>query len=556
MTQRPYRLNDHAPMRDYQLASAHRIFTGTQDDGTPVILDMGLGKTVIVLTAIKDLIMWGLITKPVLVVAPILVCETVWRQEARLWSHTGDLRFSLLRGQPFHRRYRLRQPADVYLINPEGLDWLFKEIRGDWSVFDMLVVDESSIFKTSAGKRFRLLTNYGDRHAIKGENGKALRDEAGQLVHIGPHRFKRTVICTGTPAPTSLLHLWPQMYIIDAGKRLHTKFETYRDRFFFKTAEVAEHTFKWEVSEEELEVRPEWQPKDGAPEKIHELIADVTVELDGAAYGVLPDTIGDASKGDVPPTHLHYVELPPDARAYYDKMEKDALVELGQDFVIAANGGAKTMLCWQIANGFMYWRDTVGNQQTEPMHNAKLDALVDLIDRIPGSVIVTYYFKADYERIVTRLHKEGIAFATLGGGCKNPTKVIDDWNTGRTGVLLLHPQAAAHGVNLQIGGHQIIWYTLIWSLERYLQLNARVARSGQKYICGFHHIVARGTLDELMLKMLAMRGDTQTRFRAALRAYQALRGWSVDGPRTPFQGPLSVPTPPLVHQPTILPDWL
>lgn len=554
MIQRPYRLNDNAPIRDYQLNAAHRIFTGTVDDGTPIILDMGLGKTVIVLTAIKDLIMWGMITKPVLVVAPILVCETVWRQEARIWSHTQGLKFSLLRGQPFHRRFRLRQPADIYLINPEGLDWLFKEIREDWSVFDMLVVDESSVFKTPAGKRFKLLTNYGDRHAVKGADGKAMRDGSGNLIHAGPHRFKRTVICTGTPAPTSLLHLWPQLYIVDAGKRLHKKFETYRDRFFHKTGQVADHTFKWELDSEELELRPEWMPKDGAPDKIHELIADITVELDGAAYGVLPPTIGDASQGDVPPSHCHYVALPPSTRAMYDKMEKEALVELGDNFVIAANGGARTMLCWQIANGFMYWRNDLGDQLTEPMHDAKLDKLVELIDMIPGSVIVTYYFKADYERITRRLHAEGIGFSTLGGGCKNPTKVIDDWNQGKIPVLLLHPQAAAHGVNLQIGGHQIIWYTLIWSLERYLQTNARVARSGQKYICGFHHIVAEGTLDELMLTMLHQRGDTQTRFRAALRAYQSLRGWDINSLGTPFSAPLSLPSPnPLGGG---LPDWL
>lgn len=552
----PYRLNDGAPMRPYQMAAAHEIFKDEPDSGTPLILDMGLGKTAIVLTAIKDLITWGRLTKPVLVVAPILVCETVWRQEARIWSHTTDLTFSLLRGEPFHRRFRLHQPADIYLINPEGLDWLYKELRCDWSVFDMLVVDESSIFKTHNGKRFKLLTNYGDRHAIKGEDGKALRDANGKLIHVGPNRFKYTVICTGTPAPTSLLHLWPQMYIVDGGTRLHKEFDTYRDRFFFKTAQVAEHTFKWEVSEEELEVRPEWQPKDGAPEKIHELIADITIELDGAAYGVLPATIGDASKGEVPPSHLHYIDLPDAARKYYDTMEKEALVELGKDFVIAANGGAKTQLCWQIANGFMYWRDEFGDQKTEPMHDAKLDKMVELVNLIPGSTIVTYYFKADYARITERLRKENIPFSTLGGSCKNPTKIIEDWNAGKIPVLLLHPQAAAHGVNLQYGGHQIIWFTMIWSLERYLQTLARVARSGQKYICGFHHIIARNTLDEVMLTMLGQRGDVQDRFRAALRAYQALRGWSLPDAMpsgTPFSAPLSALTPPNhIH----LPDWL
>jgi len=523
----PYRITDGKHAWPFQLRTAHKVFTGTTGDGTAVIVDMGLGKTFSVLQAIVDLINWRVIDKPVLVVAPILVCQTVWRQEAAIWNTTQWLKFSLLRGSISQRRFQLYRPAHIYLVNPELLDWLFKELRYTWDRFDMLVIDESSMFKSSQSKRFKLISNYGDRHTIKGADGKSIRDEKGFKIFVEPHKFKRSVIMTGTPAPTSLLNLWAPMYIIDHGKRLHKKYDTYRDRFFYKTYEVADHTFKYGVSPDEFEARPEWMPKDGAPTKIHELMADIAVELNGEDYGVLPATIGDGSKGAIPPSHLHYIDLPPDVRPLYDKMEKDALIELGKDFIMAANGGAKSMLCHQIANGFIYRHDDYGKIITEPMHDLKLDTLIDLIGLLNANVIVTYYFKADLERIVRRLTAEKIPFATLTS--KNADRVIQQWNSGLLPVLLLHPQSAGHGINLQKGGHHIIWYSQIWSLERYLQTNARIARSGQGNIVGIHHIAARKTVDELMLMTYLERGDTQVKFRAALRKYQQLRGWGFDG---------------------------
>lgn len=532
---KPFRLVDGQEARDYQLRAANKVFNGTpthngDKDGTATIIDMGLGKTFITLHAIAELFAWKVITKPVLLVAPILVCETVWRQEAAIWNTTNWLTFSLLRGAKSARQYALSRPAHIYLVNPELLGWLYTELRGDWSLFDMLCVDESSMFKSDRSKRFKVLSNVGKEEIVKDPvSGAKLRDETGKLLHSKPYKFKRSVILTGTPAPTSLMNIWPQIFLLDQGKRLHSRFQTYRDRYFFKTGEVAEHVFKYDISDEEFEVRPEWMPKDGAPIKIHELIADIAVELNGADYGILPATLGDASKGDVPPTHLHKVELSPDIRNLYNQMEREALIELGKDFVMAANGGARTLLCQQIANGFVYRTDEFGTQKTEPLHTLKLDKLEELLDTLNANTIITYHFKADRERLAARLSQSKRAFAILTA--KNAASVIDRWNKGILPILLLHPQSAGHGINLQMGGHQIIWYSQIWSLERYLQTNARIARSGQKSIVGIHHIVADKTVDELMLLMYRERGDNQNKFRQALRKYQELRGWSIETAR-------------------------
>jgi len=526
----PYRLADGKPMRPYQLRASHKIFTGThskQDkDGTAVILDMGLGKTIIVLQAIAELINWRVLNKPVLVVAPIAVCNTVWRQEAASWNTTRWLRFSLLRGNVDMRRLQLYRPAHIYLVNPELLDWLFTELHGSWDRFDMLVVDESSMFKSPRAKRFKILSNYGDRHTIKGDDGRSKRDDHGRPIKVGPHKFKRVVIMTGTPAPTSLLNMWAPMYLVDHGRRLHRSYEQYRDRFFHKTAQVADHTFKYEINKDELDIRPEWMPKDGAPSKIHEMIADCTVELNGEDYNILPQTIGDASKGPIPPTHLHLIHLPHEARMLYDRMEKEALIELDKDFVMASHGGAKSMLCHQMANGFIYRDDDRGNQLTETIHDFKLQKLIELIETIDSNVVVTFHFKADRERIVRALQAAKLQYGVLTA--KNSERMLALWNDGALPIMLLHPQSAGHGINAQHGGHHIIWYSQIWSLERYMQTNARLARSGQKNIVGIHHIVADRTVDDLMLKTYLERGDTQTRFRSALRKYQAERGLSIE----------------------------
>lgn len=533
----PYKLTTGDKIRPFQMRAAHKLFTGTPPrcnlsgrymtespirSGTAIHIDMGLGKTVIGLTAIADWFRFLVISRPVLVIAPIKVCETVWRQEAKEWSHTQHLTFSLLRGTARDRAFALNRKAHVYLINPEGLKWLFEYLRKDWSFFDAVVIDESSMFKDNRSQRFRVLSNYGTQMKVRGEDGKVVYDAEGKPTVIPPYQFKRSGILTGTPAPSSYLNLWAPFYLIDHGERLNKKFDTYQNRFFHQTAEVADHVFKFDLNAEEAESRPQWQAREGAPERIHELVADITVELNAEDYGILPQTIGDASKGEPPTTHLHRVELPKELRGKYDALEKDAVLELSKDVLMAQNGGAKSMMCWQIANGAIYGTDDFGRKEVHDLHTAKLDALIDLIERIDSNVIVPYYFQHDFARIVARLQKEGIPFSSLRG--RHTERTVDDWNAGRIPVLLLHPQSAAHGLNLQFGGHHLIWYTMLWSLERYLQTNARLARSGQKGIVGIHHIVTTNTTDELMLINLRQNGDDQHRFRSALREYQQLRG--------------------------------
>lgn len=504
---------------------------GPDYDGTNVHVDMGLGKTVTALTAIADIYKFGVANRPTLIIAPIAVCETVWRQEAAAWTHTRHLKIELLRGNERQRAYKLAQGYDIltskrhtdaFLINPELIPWLFKWLRNDWSYFDVLIIDDVAL-KSHKSKQFRTLTNYGRRdHPKDPVTGKALRDEAGNLLRFPPHRFKRSAKLTGTPSTSGLHNVWSTNYIMDHGARLHKDYETFEGRFFHKGRKVAPHTYDIEINAGEAESRPEYEARTGAPERIHELMADITIELDGADYGVLPQTLGDATKGEPPQSHLHRVQLPGDLRAKYDELEREAILELAGDTLMAQNGGAKTMMCWQIANGAIYKTDDYGRKEVAELHEAKLGKLVELIDRINGNVIIPYYFQHDYSRIVNRLVKEKMHFATLKG--KGKEKVIEQWNAGHTPILLLHPQSAGHGLNLQFGGNTIIWYTMLWSLERYLQTNARIARSGQTGIVHMHHIVTERTTDELMLLNLRQNGNDQERFRAAIREYQKLRG--------------------------------
>lgn len=562
-----FRIKDGAPMRPYQIRAAHKLFVGSRTrnrqtgeydgpdfDGTNVHIDMGLGKTVIALTAIADWYRFGVLTRPTLVVAPIKVCETVWKQEAAEWTHTRHLRFALIRGDERKRAFELarawqpvsstsineRQPvstgtterrSDVVLVNPQLLRWLKKHLRDDWSFFDALIIDDVAL-KDHRSQQFRVLSNYGAKAAVKDEHGKAVRSTDGKLVRIPAHRFKRAGKLTGTPSTAGLHNLWSPMYLMDHGARLHTSYDTFEGRFFHRTKQVAPHVYDIDINKEEGDARPNWEVITGAPERIHELMADITIELNADDYGVLPQTIGDASKGQPADTHLHRVELPAELRAKYDALEKDALLELEKDVILAQNGGAKSMMCWQMANGAIYASDDFGQKQVRELHNEKLDKLVELIDRISGNVIVPYYFQHDFARITARLRKEGMLFASLKGS--RTESIIDRWNAGYTPILLLHPQSAGHGLNLQFGGHSLIWYTMLWSLERYLQTNARLARSGQKALVNIHHIVTSRTTDELMLSNLHQNGDTQERFRSALREYQRIRG--IDLMRNPLEG--------------------
>ena len=548
-----YHLVHGYSMRKYQVRAAHKAFEGTpvrdattgfyvgpERDGTNIHVDMGLGKTVIALTAIVDWFRYGICTRPVLVIAPLKVCQTVWKQEAASWSHTCHLRVGSLCGDERDRAFALaraydpltdKRGYDVLLINPEKLKWLIKYLRSDWSFFDALIIDDVPL-KDSKSAQFKILTNYGLRETVKDPfTGKtATLTGKREYVPIPPHRFKRAVKLTGTPSTAGLHQLWAPNYIMDHGQRLYRNYASFEARFFHKGQEVANHVHKVEINKEEAEARPVYLARDSAPERIHELIADITIELNAGDYGVLPAVIGDASKGNLEhpsspnyaPHMIHRVQLPGELRAKYDQLEREAIIELAGNTTMAQNGGAKSMMCWQFANGAVYATDQFGAKQVEFLHAAKLNKLVELIDSISGNVIVPYYFQHDYARIVERLDKEHMAYTSLKG--KNTERIVNDWNAGKIPILLLHPQSAGHGLNLQFGGHSFIWFTLLWSLERYLQTLARLARSGQGATVMSHHIVTDKTTDDLMLINLRTNGDNQQKFRAALREYQRIRG--------------------------------
>jgi SNF2 family DNA or RNA helicase len=519
-------------MRGYQLRAANKMFSGElrtdpatgakvgpERDGTAVHIDPGMGKTIIGLTAIVEWFKWGICKKPVLIVAPIKVCETVWRQEARDWSHTRHLQFQLVRGSEKDRAFALARPCHAFLVNPEMLVWLQKYIRADWGAhFDALIIDESSMFKDSRSKRFKVLTNYGTRVTLKGPDGKSLKDPlTGENILVPAHRFKRSAVLTGTPSPSGLQNLWSPIYILDHGQRLHKHFDTFQGRFFHKERQLAPHVHKHSLNPEEDETRPMWQARQSAPERIHELIADITVELNAEDHGVLPRQL---------PPFKQYIDLPDEVLPHYRKLERDAVLEMLADPILAANGGAKSMMCWQMCNGAIYSTDAYGKKIWQNIHDRKLDKLVELIDGLDKHCVIPYQFQHDLARIAERFKKEGIPYAVLNG--KNTQSTIDRWNAGGIPNLLLHPQSAGHGLNLQFGGHTFIWFGPIWSLERWLQTIARLARSGQKEIVGVHVIMARNTTDEVRFNQLGTLGDDQTRFRKALIEYQRQMGIGLD----------------------------
>lgn len=546
-----YHLTRGYTMRKYQVRASQKLFLGTPTrdpdtgyyigparDGTNVHIDMGLGKTIIGLTAISDWYRWGVCVRPTLVLAPLKVCQTVWKQEAAQWSHTRHLRIGNLLGNERDRAFTLARAFneqtgvrgyDIVLCNPEKLKWLIKYLRGRWEFFDALVIDDVAL-KDPKSQQFKIITNYGTKTAIVDPfTGKAAVPR--QYVNVPPHRFKRAAKLTGTPSTAGLHRLWAPNYIMDHGVRLMRDYDSFEARFFHKGKQVAEHVYKPELNAEEGEARPLYIAREGAPERMHELIADITIELNAEDYGVLPRTIGDASRGNLEdaaspayaPSHIHRVELPGELRAKYDQLERDAIIELAGNTAMAQNGGAKSMMCWQIANGALYVQDEFGVNQAQELHSAKLDKMVEVLELIDANTIIPYYFKHDFERIRARLEKEKMAYAYFTA--RNAERIVKEFSEGRIPILLLHPQSAGHGIDrLQFGGHHLLWFTQIWSLERYLQTNARLARGGQQNIVGIHHIVTTKTTDELMMINYRQNGSDQERFRSALREYQRVRG--------------------------------
>lgn len=425
-----------------------------------LFLDMGMGKTVSTLTAIDELLFLGEVTK-VLVIAPLRVAEDTWSTEVEKWDHLKHLRISKVLGNQKQRIRALSTKADIYVTNRENVDWLVKECFKNWT-FDMVVIDELSSFKSSKAVRFR------------------------QLKKVRPY-FKRIVGLTGTPAPNSLIDLWPQIYLLDGGKRLGKTITGYKQQYFSPGRSNGYIVYDWKL-------------KEGAEDTIHQRIGDICISMMAKDYLDLPERI-DNEIG---------VNLPPAALDKYKQLEKDLVIELGEDDITAANAAVLTNKLLQMANGAIYSED----KQVVELHEEKLKALLDIIEAANGKpVLIFYNFKHDFTRIINFLKDNKLTAVGL-----KDSEDIKKWNNGEIPILLIHPASAGHGLNLQYGGNIIVWFGLTWSLELYQQANARLHRQGQKETVIIHHLIAKATVDEDVMKALAGKEVNQAMLLEAVKA--------------------------------------
>ena len=427
-----------------------------------LFLEMGLGKTVITLTAIQDLLKIGEVTK-VLVVAPLRVARDVWPEEIEKWDHLRGLRYSVAIGTPEERRTALKADADIYIINRENVRWLsqFIDVFGR---FDMIVIDELSSFKNRDARRFKAMVQ--------------LRKKADRIVAL-----------TGTPSSNGLLDLWAEYAVLDLGKRLGSSYYGFKDRFFYPDYQYS-NGFSHYV------------PKKYAEEEIYRLVEDISLSMRSLDYLDMPELIESEY-----PVRLSEAETGMH-RIFRDDMYME--LESGEKLSVANAKSMVTKLC-QLANGTVYAPDGKAIE----FHSKKLEALEDLIEAANGKpVLVAYYFRHDLERIEKMLTEKKIRFMEL----KSPQS-MKEWNEGKIQVGLIQPASAGHGVNLQSGGNTLIWYSLPWSLELYQQTNARLWRQGQKAeTVIIRHIIARGTIDESVLAALKRKDMSQSALMEALKA--------------------------------------
>lgn len=432
-----------------------------------LLLDMGLGKTVISLTAILNLMFDRFEVKKTLVIAPLRVANTVWPEEKNQWDHTHFLRMSVITGSAKQRKEALCTSADIYVINRENVKWLiafFEDEKISWP-FDMVVIDELSSFKNHKSQRWKAL--------------KKVRP-----------MIRRMVGLTGTPASNGLMDLWAETYLIDSGKRLGRFIGRYREAFF-KADGMNPYTG----------VVYNYSPLPGAEKDIYERISDISVSMKSKDYLNMPERI----------EVNHYVEMDPKEKRLYDKMKDQLLVTLDGETIDASNAAVLSGKLMQMANGAIY----NDKKEVKMIHNKKLLMLSDLIEQANGqNVLIAYWYKHDLSRILNYLKELGYAPREI----RTDTD-ITDWNAGRIPIGLISPASAGHGLNIQKGGHILIWFSLIWSLEMYQQTNARLWRQGQKDVVTIHHILTKDTIDEQIQKALSRKETTQSSLIDAVKAH-------------------------------------
>lgn len=393
----------------------------------------------------------------VLVIAPLRVAEDTWSRETEKWQHTQYLKVSKVLGPEKMRLEALARQADLYVINRENVEWLVEHYKKNWP-FDMVVIDELSSFKSPKAKRF-----------------KALRKVRPMI--------KRLVGLTGTPAPNSLIDLWPQLYLLDHGERLGKTITGYREKYFQPDQRNRQMIYSWKL-------RPE------AEKAIHEKIGDICISMQARDWLDLPKRIDNVIS----------VPLPPKAREKYKQLEKDLLLPFAESDVVADTAAVLSNKLLQLANGAVYDE----HRNVQDIHEAKIHALEDILEASNGkSILVFYAYQHDLERLQSRF-----SFArTL-----ETSADIRAWNRGEIDMLLAHPASAGHGLNLQDGGHVIVWFGLTWSLELYQQANARLDRQGQQQSVIVHHLVTEGTVDEDVMRALEGKAVGQEALLQAVKA--------------------------------------
>lgn len=418
---------------------------------------MGLGKTSITLTAIESLLNDFFAASRVLVIGPLRIARDTWPQEAEKWDHLRGLSVAVAVGGEKTRLKALSAGADITLINRENVPWLVRHYGKRWP-FDMVVIDESSSFKNHKSQRFRAL--------------KAVLPFIDRLVEL-----------TGTPASNGLMDLWAPYYLLDEGKRLGKYLTHYQNAFFTPDKRNGYQVYSW-------------KPKPRAEDSIYEHISDITLSMRTCDHLVLPE----ATYAD------RVVYLSNSEESAYKRFKDEMVLDLAGAEVDATNAASLAGKLTQYASGCVYDAERRGVE----VHAHKLDALEDLIEAANGSpVLVAYWFKSDLERLKKRFHQ---------GRVLDTSESMNAWNAGSVPVAFIHPAAAGHGLNLQYGGHHLIWFTLPWSLELYQQTNARLHRQGQKNSVTIQHIITHGTIDSRILKALGTKASTQEQLIEAVKA--------------------------------------
>lgn len=413
-----------------------------------LFLDMGLGKTVTTLTAIRQLKYDRFEVRKILVIAPKKVAEGTWTREKDKWEHTKILRVSPVLGSQAKRIRALNTPADIYIINRENVCWLVDYYRNDWP-FDMVVIDESSSFKSHTAKRFKALASISSR-------------------------ITRLVELTGTPSPNGLDDLWSQVFLLDGGERLGKRYTQFRERYFDPGRRGADGMVY------------DYKAKPGSEQSILEQISDICISMKAEDYLQLPDII----------YHTVPVVLDPKALKAYREMERKMVLELPEDEeeISVTSAAALSNKLLQLANGALY----DDGHLVHEIHDCKLEAFTELIESLQGKpALVFYNFQHDKTRILKALEKTKLRIREL----KKPQDE-DDWNAGKIDILLAHPASAAYGLNLQQGGNHVIWFGLTWNYELYTQANKRLHRQGQTEKVIIHHLVSTGTRDEDVMQAL------------------------------------------------------